>query len=130
MIQAFEPARVLVVDDERSLADLTAWILRDGGFNAQAVYDGASALQEMDRFHADIVLSDVIMPGMNGIETCTRIKLKYPACKILLFSGQAATSDLITQARGQGISFELLAKPIEPEELLSRVNGLAEERDA
>lgn len=125
MIAPSSAARVLVVDDEKHLADLTAWILRDGGFEATAVYDGASALQEMDRLPADIVLSDVIMPGMNGIETCSLIKLKYPACEILLFSGQAATNDLISRAQGKGISFELLAKPVEPEELLSRISFLA-----
>jgi len=64
------------------------------------------------------------MPGLNGIEVCSAIGEQFPNCQILLFSGQASTSELIDEARGQGHLWELLPKPIDPEELLAKVTSL------
>jgi CheY-like chemotaxis protein len=66
----------------------------------------------------DIVITDVIMPGMNGIETATIIKQFLPDCRIVLFSGQTASIDLLEKARADGHKFEVLAKPIKPSELV------------
>lgn len=71
----------------------------------------------------DIVLSDVIMPGLNGIETGIRIGEVAPKCKIILFSGQVATVDLLEKARQQGHHFQILAKPIRPEQLVSIIRA-------
>ena len=90
--------RVLVIDDENNLADTLVWILERAGFEATSAYDGESALQRLDTFPPDVVISDVIMPGINGIEVCTRIQARFPKCHILLFSGQTATNELLGEA--------------------------------
>jgi len=116
--------RCLVIDDEKFVADSLAMILEGDGHEAVAVYDGSSALEKIKSFTPDCVISDVIMPGLNGIEVCSAIGEQFPNCQILLFSGQASTSELIEKARGQGHLWELLPKPIDPEELLAKVTSL------
>jgi CheY-like chemotaxis protein len=114
---------VLVVDDERVIADTLATILNQNGFEAFAVYTGTAAVDSARSNHPDLVISDVIMQDMNGIEAAIRIRQMLPACKILLFSGQAATADLLEKARAQGHQFEILAKPVHPQDLLAKLKG-------
>jgi CheY-like chemotaxis protein len=116
--------RVLVVDDEKPLADTLAWILQGEGHEAFAVYDGHAALKKSESFNPDCVISDVIMPGMNGIELCSAIEKRHPNCQLLLFSGHAFTGELLAKARAEGHTWELLAKPMDPEELLAKVASL------
>ena len=115
--------KVLVVDDERVIADTLAIILNQAGFNAAAVYTGTEAVERAKKEKPDLVISDVIMPDMNGIEAAIRIRQMLPGCKILLFSGQAATADLLEKARLQGHEFEILAKPVHPQDLLAKLKG-------
>lgn len=63
------------------------------------------------------------MPGLNGLETANAIVKFLPACRIILFSGQAASSDLLARSREEGDSFEVLAKPIDPVLLLEKLNA-------
>jgi CheY-like chemotaxis protein len=113
--------RVLVVDDERVIADTLAIILNQAGFDASAVYTGTGAVERAKTIRPDLIISDVIMPDMNGIEAAIHIRGFLPGCKILLFSGQAATADLLESARAQGHEFEILAKPVHPQDLLAKL---------
>ncbi|HZQ21812.1 MAG TPA: response regulator [Terriglobales bacterium] len=116
--------RVLIVDDERSVADTLVMILQREGHEAASAYNGSAALQKLESFVPDCVISDVIMPGMNGTELCAIIEKKHPACHILLFSGQASTNELVEKARSHGHNWELLAKPLDPDELLGKLASL------
>jgi CheY-like chemotaxis protein len=71
--------------------------------------------------HPDLVISDVVMPDMDGIEAAIQIRRFLPSCKILLFSGQAVTADLLENARARGHDFEILAKPVHPQDLLAKL---------
>jgi CheY-like chemotaxis protein len=115
--------KVLVVDDERVIADTLAMILNQSGFEARAVYSGEGALELVPTFVPDMLISDVIMADLNGIDAAIRIRALLPHSKILLFSGQAATADLLEKARAQGYEFEILAKPVHPQDLLSRLRA-------
>jgi CheY-like chemotaxis protein len=115
--------RVLVVDDERVIADTLVVILNRSGFEATAVYSGERAVEVAGTFRPDMVISDVIMLDMNGIDAAVRIRTMLPDCKVLLFSGQAATADLLERARSQGHEFEILAKPVHPQDLLARLRS-------
>jgi len=115
--------RVLVADDEQVIANTLAIILNQAGFEARAVYSGEKALEALDDFQPDMLISDVIMTGMTGIEAAIQTRTKLPNCKILLFSGQAATADLLERARTQGHEFEILAKPVHPTDLLAKLRA-------
>jgi CheY-like chemotaxis protein len=115
--------KVLVADDERVIADTLAIILNQSGFQATAVYSGEKAVEVAETLQPDMLISDVIMTDLNGIDAAIRIRTLFPNCKILLFSGQAATADLLDRARVQGHEFEILAKPVHPQDLLARLRS-------
>jgi len=113
---------VLIVDDEPLIADTLAEILNDGGnFDAVAVYDGQSALQQARSEAPDILITDVVMPEMNGIEVAKAVRSLCPKTRVVLLSGQAQTRNLTEQAKHEGYTFELWAKPIHPDILLQRL---------
>jgi DNA-binding response OmpR family regulator len=109
---------VLIVDDEHMIADTLAQILGGSGFEAKAVFTGEHALSAAQEFEPDILLTDVIMRGVSGIDVGIAVAKLLPACRIILFSGQASTADLLDRANAQGYRFEIIAKPIHPRELL------------
>jgi DNA-binding response OmpR family regulator len=110
-----------VVDDEHVIATTLATILNYAGFDARAMFSGQEALDASDNLQPDLLITDVVMTGMNGIEAAIITRSKLPKCKILLFSGQAASLDLLVMARLEGHEFEILAKPIHPTDLLARI---------
>jgi CheY-like chemotaxis protein len=110
--------RVLVVDDEKLIADTCAEIFEGAGFYAKTAYDGWAALQMAEEFHPDYLLTDVLMPRMNGVELAIAISKMLPATKILLFSGQAGISQIMLDGHNRGYEFELIAKPVHPLKLI------------
>lgn len=110
--------RIMVVDDERNIADTLAMVFKIKGHESLAAYNAESALQAIETFEPDIVLSDVIMGKMTGVDLAIYLSKARPDCKVILFSGQAATADLLAEANRKGHEFRLLAKPIHPEKLL------------
>jgi len=115
--------KVLVADDERVIADTLAIILNQAGFDATAVYSGERAVELATSLKPDMLISDVMMPDLNGIDAAITVRRILPSCKILLFSGQAATADLLDRARSQGHEFEILAKPVHPQDLLAKLKN-------
>ena len=113
---------VLVVDDERIIADTLSIILSKSGFTAMTAYNGESALKLACAIKPDLLISDVVMPGMTGVELAIVITETIPGCKVLLFSGQAATVDLLEKARHNGHDFTTLTKPIHPTDMLRRIS--------
>jgi CheY-like chemotaxis protein len=114
--------RVLILDDEQIIANTLALILNRNGFEACAVYNAYDAIETATQLSPDVLISDVIMEGMTGIDAAIRISQIVPTCRIILFSGQAATADLLQRAEADGHSFEILAKPIHPRVLLERLS--------
>ncbi|MGA8531117.1 MAG: response regulator [Acidobacteriaceae bacterium] len=115
--------RVLIADDERLIADTLGLILKQAGFQAEAVYSGQKAVEAARNHCPDIFLADVVMPGMTGIDAAIEICAIHPACRVLLLSGQAATADLLRDARLRGHHFEVLLKPVHPSQLLARLRA-------
>jgi DNA-binding NtrC family response regulator len=118
---------VLVVDDEIVIADTLAIILSKSGFAAIPAYRGRSALEIAQVIPPDLLLTDVAMPGMSGIELAIAMSQKVPDCKVLLFSGQSSTADLLSEARAAGYSFPVLTKPIRPNVLLACISRCLED---
>jgi CheY-like chemotaxis protein len=116
--------RVLVVDDEQLIAQSLRDILSRAGFDTVCALSGAEAIELAQEICPDIVISDVIMPDLDGVQTAIRIRRACPDARILLFSGQSATSDLLQKARAEGHTFDLLPKPIHPARLISALRKL------
>lgn len=116
--------RIVVIDDEKRIADTLALILRSAGYVAEVAYEGTSGLALCREYRPDLVISDVVMPGMSGIEVAMGISQDLPTCRILLYSGQAETAQMMDEARSRGHEFELLAKPVHPVDLLEKVKAL------
>ena len=113
--------RILVVDDEILIADTIVQILNRNGFIAEAAYSGTEAI-ELAKLHCpELVLSDVMMPQVDGVEAAIAIREHCPDTRIVLFSGQAATVEILARARERGHNFELLPKPIHPTQLIKHL---------
>ena len=119
--------KILVADDEPLVALTLAEILTGEGFEVMSVSNGAAAVEAARSLRPDVLLSDVMMPKMNGIEAAKKIMGFLPDCRIILLSGQAATGDLLKQAHDQGHDFELVTKPIQPDFLLAILRQHAKE---
>lgn len=118
-----KPVKILVIDDESLIAETVVEILKGEGFEAMSVSSGSSAVELAKTVKPAVVLSDVMMPGLNGIETGIKIREIIPNCKIILFSGQAATVNLLEEARRRGHNFDILAKPIKPQHLINVIRA-------
>ena len=111
-------ARIVVVDDEKVLGWAIGMLLSKAGYEVVTFQDPRLALTEMLQSVPDLVVSDVVMPGLSGIDLAIQLQRQQPGIKTLLLSGQANTLKLLDNARAQGFDFEVYPKPIAPQELL------------
>lgn len=110
---------VMVVDDEPLVADTLAMILTHAGYRAVRAYDARTALEMASVRAPDLLISDVAMPEMNGVELALGMVTMAPRCKVVLFSGHARSVDLM-RAYDAGHDFPLMAKPMHPSEMLGQ----------
>lgn len=115
---------IFVVDDEALISESLALILEQRGFRARSFTDPLQALDVSRIAPPDLIISDVVMPRLSGVELAIQIRELHPACKILLFSGQASTMNLLGAAQKRGYAFPLLQKPIHPTDLLREIELL------
>jgi CheY-like chemotaxis protein len=114
---------VLVIDDDHGNADTLAMVLNISGFEATPVYSSAHGLELAQQIAFDHLITDVIMPGMNGIDAAIAIRHVLPNCRILLVSGNNNTAELLDAASAKGHSFDILAKPVHPTFLLEHIRA-------
>jgi CheY-like chemotaxis protein len=126
MSQPRSSPRIFVVDDELVIASTLATILQRSGFDATSFTDPITALETARLSSPDLLISDVMMPALSGIDLAIQVQTVCPGCKVLLFSGQAATANLLDIARQSGHEFELLSKPIHPAEFLQKIKKVTE----
>jgi CheY-like chemotaxis protein len=112
---------VLVVDDESVIADSLSDILKRSGYAAITAYDGEAALEAALTTPPEVLISDVVLPGMNGIELAITMRRIFPDCKVILSSGQSSSSRLLANADGAGHRFLFLNKPVHPKVLLEHL---------
>jgi DNA-binding response OmpR family regulator len=117
-------ARILIVDDEKGIVETLTAILRMKGYQVDAAVDGLDGYEKTRLLRPELVISDISMPKLNGVEMAIKIASELPGIRILLFSGQAMTLELLQQARTRGYSFDCLMKPFHPLELISKIEAL------
>lgn len=114
-------SRVLVIDDERLIADTLKEILDLHGFETISLYSGESALEWIESYRPDIVLSDIVMRKVDGIEAAMRIRALHPECRVILFSASALSA--ANRRRINNLGVEYLQRPLHPKDLLAHVIG-------
>ncbi|HSJ59283.1 MAG TPA: response regulator transcription factor, partial [Anaerolineae bacterium] len=121
-------AKILVVDDEQSILDLVSAYLRRGGYEVYTAPDGPSGLQAARAFKPDLVVLDVMLPGMDGIEVLTRLRRESDAYVIMLTAKSEETDKIVGLSVGAD---DYVTKPFSPRELVARVKAsLRRLRDA
>ena len=115
---------VFVVDDEYAIASTLATILRENGFNATSFTDPLRALRASHFRAPALLISDLAMPCLSGVELATKIKAFCPDCKVLIFS---SVVDLFMHRSPQLSRFEILEKPLHPTLLLRRIEQLLDQ---
>ncbi len=123
-VEKINQPTILVVDDERLVADTLSEILEDAGYVVMKAYDGWEALKLATKRKPDYLLTDVLMPRMNGVELAISLRKMQPSVRILLFSGNAGVSEILDECRKLGYEFDTLGKPIHPSALLKRLSKL------
>jgi putative two-component system response regulator len=116
--------KILIVDDESAARTALESLLRREGYEVRDASDGPSALHECAKFRPDLILLDILMPGMNGFEVCRRIKAtpETRLTPVVLITGLSATEDRIEGINAGADDF--LSKPLDFNELLARARSL------
>jgi DNA-binding NtrC family response regulator len=118
--------RIFVVDDEPIIGFTLSAILESAGYTARSFSDPLDALRAAETNCPDYLISDVVMPQLNGIDLGIQFKAIYPNVRVLLFSGVPASFHLREDAEGKGHEFDILEKPIHPKALLAALKTLGE----
>lgn len=129
MPQSLVKTRVFVVDDEHVIAATLTAILLAKGFLATSFTNPLEVLKRAETEAPDLLISDVVMPELSGIDLAIQMQKQHPNCKVLLFSGQASTVDLLRAARERGYNFNMLSKPVYPADLLAELKSLSRPSD-
>ncbi len=115
------PPLALIVDDEPVITETLAAILNGSGIAAMTASNGNAALETALLIPPDILITDLAMPGISGLELAVELTRRHPACEVIVFSGHAMASDLAASAAQAGAGFATLVKPVHPVDLLSCV---------
>ena len=126
MAAVTDRARVLVIEDEPIVAKTLAIVFAKAGYETRAVESAEAALELLttEGWVPQLAIIDVHLPGMNGIDLAIKLKAQYPEVWVSLFSGRAATADLVEDAKQQGHSFDVIAKPVHPNVFLAIASKL------
>ncbi|HEX9337046.1 MAG TPA: response regulator, partial [Pseudonocardiaceae bacterium] len=113
-------ARVLVVDDDPALAEMLTIVLRGEGFDTAVVVDGARAMPALREFKPDLVLLDLMLPGMNGIDVCKAIRGES-GVPVVMLTAKSDTVDIVLGLESGADDY--VVKPFKPKELVARIRA-------
>jgi two-component system response regulator MtrA len=120
-------ARVLVVDDDPALAEMLTIVLRGEGFDTAVVADGSRALPAVRELKPDLILLDLMLPGMNGIDVCKVIRAEF-GVPIVMLTAKSDTVDVVLGLESGADDY--VVKPFKPKELVARVRARLRRTDA
>jgi CheY-like chemotaxis protein len=117
--------RVFVVDDIPMIAYTLSALLRDRGHSVIPYTDPTQALDDAGKFVPDVLISDVDMPGLSGVDLAIQVQTLCPCCKVLLMSGHIGPIEDLGRARAKGFHFPLFAKPVSAQTFAKQLEGLS-----
>lgn len=116
-----------MVDDDQAIAEMVGIVLRAKGFDVVTTPDGASALESIEHLAPDVVLLDLMLPGIDGIEVCRRLR-RDSDVPIIMLTARSDTADVVEGLEAGADDY--LTKPFEPEELVARIKARVRRADA
>ena len=128
------PINILIVDDERDFVEILSLRLTDAGHRVRAAYSGQEALAVMAETEPealpdiDVIILDIKMPGMDGIETLKQIKTRYPVVEVILLTGHGAVDTAVKGLKSG--AFDYLLKPADFDQLTVKLESARKQRDA
>ena len=121
------PARVLIVDDEKDFVEMFAARLKEAGERVLSAYGGRECLRVLEKEAVDVVILDIKMPHMDGIQTLKEIKRRFPLVEVIMLTGHGTTQ---TAVEGMKLgAFEYLLKPADFEDLKVKLEGARKRKD-
>jgi len=121
------PTNVLLVDDEKDFVEMLSLRLNESGERVTAAYSGKECLESLEKKNIDVVILDIKMPGMDGIETLREIKRRFPLVEVIMLTGHGTTE---TAVQGMKLgAYDYLLKPAEFEDLTSKLEGARKRKD-
>ncbi|EFK09903.1 response regulator receiver domain protein [delta proteobacterium NaphS2] len=121
------PTRVLLVDDEEDFVEMLSLRLKEAGEQVSTAYSGKACLDILAQDHIDVVILDIRMPGMDGMETLGEIKKRFPLVEVIMLTGHGSAE---TAVDGMKLgAFDYLMKPADFEELTHKLQGARRRKD-
>jgi DNA-binding NtrC family response regulator len=118
--------KIVVVDDDPLARELLAEMLAARGYALALLCDGQAALDHVTRYGADVVIADVVMPGVNGLQLLTKLKHVDPLIEVILLSGHASVEDAVLAIKHEALDY--LTKPVDQPRLLELLAQIEEQR--
>lgn len=121
------PTRVLLVDDEQDFVEILTMRLEEAGEQVTPAYNGQECLEKLAAKEFDVVILDIKMPGMDGIQTLRNIKSSHPLVEVILLTGHGSTE---TAVEGMKLgAYDYLLKPADFEDLAAKLVGARKKKD-
>jgi DNA-binding NtrC family response regulator len=117
----FLPIEILLVDDEKDFVEMLAMRLQDEGHRVRSVFSGQEALTELTRAEPDVIVLDIKMPGMDGIQALKKIKADHPIVEVILLTGHGAVDTAVAGLKSG--AFDYLLKPADFQELITKLEA-------
>ena len=121
------PIRVLLVDDEKDFVEMLGLRLAEAGENVTPAHSGRECLQVLEKKEIDVVILDILMPGMDGITTLKEIKNRFPLVEVIMLTGHGSTESAV---KGMKLgAFDYLLKPAHFGELTAKLEAALKRKD-
>jgi DNA-binding NtrC family response regulator len=121
------PTRILLIDDEQDFVDILSMRLNEAGEQVTAAYNGQEGLGKLAEQEIDVVILDIKMPGMDGIQTLRKIKMLHPLVEVILLTGHGTTQ---TAVEGMKLgAFDYLLKPADFDDLTTKLEGARKKKE-
>jgi DNA-binding NtrC family response regulator len=122
------PTKVLIVDDEKDFVEMLALRLKEEGEKVTPAYSGKECLDVLEKAEIDVVILDIKMPGMDGIDTLREIKRRFPLVEVIMLTGHGSTE---TAVQGMKLgAFDYLLKPADFNDLTSKLENARKRKEA
>ena len=121
------PVNILVVDDEKDFVEMLSLRLQEVGEKVSTAYSGKECLETLEKTNIDVVILDIKMPGMDGMETLREIKKRFPIIEVIMLTGHGSTE---TAVEGMKLgAFDYLMKPADFDDLDAKLEGARKRKD-